>query len=229
MAKRPPKERELYPVVARWLARTHRCFKTATNVGLRYGRVDVLGVRDVGGSLSGEVELVSIEVKRGTEPFVTAAGQALGYRVYANRVYLAEYRSARFGPEEMQVASALGIGLIRLAGRRVVHEELSSPLHAPIGRLRLGILERLGLGECRLCGTFFQLGTEHNRFAHLSRAKIPKAIESQRGVMFWNEELAKRKARKLRGEAWDGWSFERRFMCAECVGTLLGDLLPTEE
>ncbi len=41
------------------------CFKTGLNTGLKYGRIDVVGVRDIGDDLSGEVEIIAIEVKRG--------------------------------------------------------------------------------------------------------------------------------------------------------------------
>jgi hypothetical protein len=72
--KRSP-ERALYPTVARWLCRHFACFRTATNKGLRHSRIDVVGVRDTGGDLSGEVEVIAIEVKRGSFPFANAAGQ----------------------------------------------------------------------------------------------------------------------------------------------------------
>lgn len=93
---RKPREKSLYPLVERWLKRHYRCFATGINTGLRYSRIDVVGVRDVGGDLSGEVESIVVEVKRGTEPFATASGQALGYRVYVNRIYLADYRLSPF-------------------------------------------------------------------------------------------------------------------------------------
>ena len=67
------KEKSLYPVVERWLKRHYRCFATGTNTGLRYSRIDVVGIRDVGGDLSGEVESIAVEVKRGTQPFATAS------------------------------------------------------------------------------------------------------------------------------------------------------------
>jgi hypothetical protein len=59
-----PKESKLYPIVERWLRKHHHCFKTATNKGIKYSRIDVIGVRDVGGDLSGEIETISVEVKR---------------------------------------------------------------------------------------------------------------------------------------------------------------------
>jgi hypothetical protein len=58
-----PSEKDLYPLVEKWMKRHFLCFKTAINTGLKYSRVDVLGIRDVGGDLSGEVETIVIEVK----------------------------------------------------------------------------------------------------------------------------------------------------------------------
>jgi hypothetical protein len=103
------KESDLYPRVEQWMKKHFRCFATATNTGLAYSRPDVTGVRDIGGDLSGEVESIIIEVKRGdSQPFATASGQALGYRVYANRVYLADDLSSKMRTGK--------IGLVELAG-----------------------------------------------------------------------------------------------------------------
>ena len=65
MAVKRELESALYPYVEKWMKKHFLCFKTGINVGLAYSRVDVLGVRDVGGDLSGEVESIAIEVKRG--------------------------------------------------------------------------------------------------------------------------------------------------------------------
>ena len=102
--------------------------------------------------MSGEVETISIEVKRGTEAFATATGQALGYKVYANRVYLADLRDEGFTHEQIEIASHLGVGLIRIVGSRC-YEELSSPYYKPSTRMNGLLLERLGLGHCQLCGS----------------------------------------------------------------------------
>src|SRR5271170_3808873 len=91
-----PLEKEYYQPVERWLKRHFSCFKTAINKGLRFGRIDVIGVRDVGGQLSGNIEIVAIEVKREKTPFANACGQTFGYSVYANRIYLADQRPKSF-------------------------------------------------------------------------------------------------------------------------------------
>src|SRR6476661_7152824 len=90
------RESDLYPKLSRWLRGSYGCFATKHNLGLQHSRVDVLGIRDVGGDLSGEVETIAIEVKRGNQPFATTSGQARGYSVYADRVYLADIRADGF-------------------------------------------------------------------------------------------------------------------------------------
>ncbi len=154
MTPRDRKESEMYPAVKKWMVKHFRCFKADVNLGLRHSRVDVLGIRDVGGDLSGEVETIAIEVKRGSEPFATASGQALGYQVYVNRVYLADVREKSFSQPEIEIASHLGIGLVQVRGN-TCREVLSSPYHRPITRMALELVERLALGQCRLCGSFF--------------------------------------------------------------------------
>src|SRR4051812_12565036 len=111
-------EKTLYPMVDRWMHRHFRCFRTAVNKGLRHGRIDIIGVRDIGGDLSGEVETIAIEVKRGAFPFANGCGQALGYKTYANRVYLADKRQDSFTTDELHIASHLGIGLIQIRGNK---------------------------------------------------------------------------------------------------------------
>lgn len=219
------KEAELYERVEKWMKGHFRCFATATNTGLAYSRPDVTGVRDIGGDLSGEVESIIIEVKRGdSEPFATASGQALGYRVYANRVYLAEARLKTFNADEIQIASHLGIGLIWIKGRGC-SEVLSSPSYAPITRLNRLLLEKLALGHCQLCGSVFRIGEEpKKKFSNLTREKIDKAIELERGVMFWNREVADRKRRLGIRNGADETTYERRFICPDCVSSVLSQL-----
>jgi hypothetical protein len=112
------READYYPILAKWMKKHFQCFKIGITVGTRYSRADVVGVRDTGGANSGAVELIVIEVKRGKEPFATASGQAAGYSVYANRVYLADVRKASFTPSELGIASNLGVGLIAIVNKR---------------------------------------------------------------------------------------------------------------
>lgn len=222
--KTKSQESKLYPIVARWMRKQFRCFKTGINVGLRYSRVDVLGVRDVGGDLSGEVETIAIEVKRGAEPFATASGQALGYQVYVNRVYLADVRETTFKPSEIDIASHLGIGLVQIKDGRC-REVLSSPHHNPITRMSLELIERMALGKCQMCGSFFEIGTDKNkRFAKLSRENFDRALANEKGLMFWNRELSERKAKLGVRVTKDGMTYERRYICPDCIGYVLAQV-----
>jgi hypothetical protein len=211
------RESASYPGVEKWMKKHFRCFKAATNVGLRYSRIDVLGVKDVGGDLSGEIEIIGIEVKRGTEPFATASGQALGYHVYAHRVYLADRRDTAFTPSELEIASHLGIGLVQIIGA-TCREILSSPFHRPISRMSLAVVEKLALGHCRMCGTFFEIGTARKKqFSKVTRENFGRAIDQEKGLIFWNRELADRKNKLKMRATKDGTTYERRFICPDCI------------
>ena len=231
MGRKANPEKSLYPAVERWLQKHFACFKTAVNKGLRYGRIDVIGVRDVGGDLSGAIETIGIEVKRGSFPFSNACGQTLGYKVYVNRVYLADLRDEGFTHDEIQIASHLGIGLVQIRGIRCT-EVLSSPFYTPIEKLSLRLLETLHLGRCQLCTSFFETGSTasiNNRFSKLAREDLQRAIRQEKGLMFWNRELGERKARLGIRENKDGTTYERRFICPDCVYYVLSQFLPYGE
>jgi hypothetical protein len=196
------------------------CFKTGINKGLRHSRVDVVGVRDIGGELSGDVETIVVEVKKGASPFATASGQTFGYNVYANRVYLADVRENMFTQDELQIASHLGIGLIQIRDKKCT-EVLSSPFYNPIGRFNLALLENLGLGRCQICGSFSQIGNIEKPHANLEREKVQRAIDEGRGLVFWNDEISDRKNKLGIKVSPEGIAFDRRFVCSNCVDKLL--------
>jgi hypothetical protein len=222
-SRRTHRESRLYPIVERWLKRHFSCFKTTINKGLRYGRIDVVGVRDVGGDLSGDVETVAIEVKLTGCPFATATGQTLGYKVYTNRIYLAELRKMPFTHDEIHIASHLGVGLIWIRGSKCI-EVLSSPVYTPIPKLNLRLLENLCLGKCQWCGSFFEIGDEKNHWAGLARENVEKAVRNETGLMYWNRELGDRKHKLHIRSSANGDVYERRFLCADCVYSVLGPL-----
>lgn len=222
-------EADLYPLVERWMRKHFRCFKAKVNVGLKYSRVDVLGVRDTGGDLTGEIETFAIEVKRHTGVFATSSGQALGYQVYVNRVYLAAVtESSGFKRSELDIASHLGIGLIQIKGARC-REVLSSPHHRPITRMYTELLECMALGKCQLCGTFFDIGDAEkggNRWSNVSRENLEKALANEKGMMFWNRELAERKSKLGIRASKDGTTHERRYICPDCIYYFLAQIAP---
>ena len=226
--KKLPLEKEYYPLVARWLKRHFLCFRLAINKGLRYGRIDVIGIRDIGGDLSGEVETIAVEVKRGSTPFANACGQTFGYTVYANRVYLADLRDQRFTQDETFIASNLGIGLIQIKGKKC-SEVLSSPFYQPIRKMQLRLFESLRLGKCQLCESIFEIGASegNNLYSKMARENIKRAIAEEKGLVFWNHEVAERKRRLgIRGSKEDDQTWERRFFCPGCIKAVLKQLHP---
>jgi hypothetical protein len=216
------RESKLYPIVERFLQRNFHCFRTAKNKGLRYSRIDVLGVRDVGGDLSGDIETIGVEVKKGSQPFAQACGQTAGYKVYANRVYLAELRGEPYGSDELKIASDLGIGLIQIKQDRC-YEVLSSPFYQPTVKFNLSLLERLALGKCQICESFFEIGDlEKNFYSKMARENLQRAIKNEKGLIFWNDEVAERKNKaRIRILPKNIRSYERRFICPDCVYYLL--------
>jgi hypothetical protein len=185
----------------------------------------------MGGDLSGAIETIAVEVKRGSFPFANACGQTLGYKVYAHRVYLADLRSEPFSSAQLHVASHLGIGLIWIKSSGCI-EVASSPVYEPIEQLHLRLLEALRLGRCQLCDSVFNIGPpdgDGGRFSNLRRDDIRRAVAAEKGLMFWNQEVADRK-RKLRVRlSKDGMTYERRFICPDCIYSVIGQLLPEDQ
>lgn len=200
-------------------------FQTGKNTGLIHGRIDVVGVRDVGGSFSGEIETISIEVKRGKEAFTTSSGQALGYKIYANRVYLADIRNHSFTRDEMKIANHLGIGLIQIKNGKC-HEIIPSPFYIPMISHNMALLEKLALGKCQICNSFFETGTNKNNklpWNNLTRDSVDKAVADEKGFVFWNWEVARRKNKMGVRHLNQDTTYERRFICPECISYFFED------
>ena len=227
---KPVRESDLYPRVEKWMRSTLSCFATGINTGTRHGRIDVAGLRDVGGDLSGKCELIAIEVKAGRQPFATAAGQAYGYSVYADLTYLADLRPAGkdFSDAERAIAARLKIGLIALRGNGRIAEVQTSPLHEPIEGLRLQVIEAMGHAVCSVCSAVFRRGEDGREFANVKRAgvnpgAVKKAVAEGKGYVYWLQEASGRdkKQRSL--------MYRRRYVCPDCVWNLFRDFAPDAE
>jgi len=210
-----PREKVLYNSIEKWMRRKFHCFQTGTNLGWAYSRVDVLGVRDIGGYGSGEVETIGIEVKRGEHKFATACGQAVGYTVYANRVYLAQQRQRRFDHKELEIASHLGVGLIHIGPQRPL-EVLSAPYHNTLPGITIDVLEGLNVGRCQLCQSFF--ATETSKRSNVSQS-VRNAIKSGKAFQFFKEELEARKI-EARVATEKSLIYDSRYLCSECLTVL---------
>lgn len=218
---RPRGEARLYPAVARFLKRRFSAFVTAPNAGTEFGRVDVAGIRDLGGDLGGETEVLAVEVKRRPSNFLAAIGQAYAYCVCAERCYLAVRfpKGDFFFPTEIDIASALGVGLLAIRSRNHVTEILASAPHRPLGWLRRRLVERLGYSPCTVCGALFER-TEDKRRRRRPRpnrisTRLKTAMRDEKAFQYFLDEVDYRK--KLPGKL----IRDRRYVCVDCVKELL--------
>lgn len=147
------KEESLHKYVEEFLTEQLECFATFQKAGTKYtGFADVIGIKDVGGRASGDFEVIAVEVKTSTYNFAKNLGQALGYSLLAHRCYLATYLEDLYTSEQEQMATHLGVGLLRIYGKEC-EETCSSPYHQPINTLMLKMLETKGYAVCSICGT----------------------------------------------------------------------------
>lgn len=218
-------EKDYYPRIASWAEKSLGCFHTAIDAGLKRGRIDVVGLRDTGGNLSGRSEVLSIEVKHGRQPFATSIGQASGYSIYADRCYLAEARPRKFDDDEIAIAGRLGVGLIHITGstRLRVTEVLSAPPREPLEGLRLELLDKLGFSTCSICSCLFQRGDKRSWSRNVIRqgaqgSHVRQALQAEKGVVYWLYEQADRS--KAEGDT----VYNRRYVCRDCIGALFAHL-----
>lgn len=209
------KERDYYPAVERFAREYLGCFVTAADTGTKLGRVDVVGLRDTGGRLSGEGEVVAIEVKRGRSPFLASIGQAAAYSVLADRCYFADVRES-WTETEREVAQELRVGLLTLHGgsRPKWQVELDAPRSTSVTSLRAQLVEKLHHSTCTICRSFFRRGESGNFRANVAITSPRKAAESDKGFLYWLEEQDSRK-----GDGFDG-IYTRRYVCPGCVAAL---------
>ena len=214
-------EKELYPAVERFARKTLGCGTTRIDTGLKAGRIDVVGLRHIGAALDGSGEAIGIEVKRGRQPFLSAAGQAASYSAYVDRSYLADWRDDGFSRDERMIAEALGIGLLTISGNRRlrVTEVQSAPTRNPVPALRLELIEKLHMSICTICNGFFKRGERHkfrkNVVGESSVDFRARAVAEERGLMYWLREQDDRESSE------DRYYF-RRYICADCTKALFG-------
>lgn len=226
MGQKSPRESELYEPVERWAKLHFGCFKTGINKGTDYGRVDVVGLRQVPGDLSADTEFICIEVKKGTQPFLNALGQASAYSIYGDYSYLADYRpDAPFSEEERVLAERLGIGLIRINKHFTVSLVSTARRCTPVENFRLRIADQLGYVRCVMCSTFFPRTDGKKNWGNLqrhieSRQRMLKGIADGKGLVFWPDDAsAQDVTHKVRHN--DDLNYNRRFMCNTCAALFL--------
>jgi hypothetical protein len=212
-------ESRYYPMIEKFLKRRFNCFTTSKNRGTLFGRIDVIGLRDIGGDLSGNVEIIGVEVKAGNQPFNTATGQAFGYSIYAERCYLADARPGitPYSLDEIDIASKLGVGLLAIRPNGTVSEILASPEHTPMPNMRADIIEKLIYAQCVICNSVFKRGdeTSYNRFV---KRNLLKAMKEEKGYVYWLWEVNNRRKIKL------AYNYVRRYICSDCVQALYREM-----
>jgi len=223
------RERDLYELVERWATRKLGCFATATDKGTEYGRVDVIGLRQTPGDHSAQTDLICIEVKRGTQPLLNALGQAVGYSIYGDYCYLADYRPAiTFSEIEREIAEQLGIGLIRIAKNNRVEQVSNARRCQPVDNFKLRLADQMGFVQCSICDTFFAR-SETNRglydWSRLQRdssnlARKKAGIEAGKGFVFWPEDASYQDVTHAHRHS-DGALYNRRFLCNTCASLFL--------
>ena len=165
--------------------------------------------------------MVAVEVKGGGAPFATAAGQAYGYSVYAERCYLADCRTANpaFSLDEIDIAASLGVGLLAIRDDSRVSEVLASPRHSPMVRMKNQLLYQLGYAVCALCGSAFKHGGGIRTDERTTRYYVKDAVRMKRAFVYWLDEVNARKA--------DGrkHNYERRYLCRDCVNNMYEEIV----
>lgn len=221
------RESDLYLPVEKWAKRHFGCFATGINKGTEYGRVDVVGLRQVPGDLSALTEFICIEVKKGTQPFLNALGQASGYSLYGDYSYLAEFRpDGPYSEEERLLAERLGIGLIRIDKSLRISMISTARQGVPVENLRLKVADQLGFVKCVLCATFFPRNDKERFWGNLQRYNINrqrmiKGVQDGRGLVFWPEDASHQDKTHQKRHPNSVGIYNRRFMCNTCSRIVL--------
>lgn len=208
------RESQLYEKVEQFVSKQFGCLMVGTDRGTEFGRMDVVGVREIEGDLASNFEIIGVEVKQAEDKFLNSAGQAKGYSIYANRCYLA--KEDGFSEEEMEIARVLGIGLVEVRGR--VREILSSPLHTPSPVWQRKVLRRLDLVECTICGTIFPdeetTGSSRSSKEAIMRS-LKRALERNQAYRYFLFDYNKRHKSDSRE-----YVHQKRYVCKDCLQAL---------
>ena len=214
-------EKDLYPIVDKFLREKLRCIITGINKGTKYGQVDVLGLRERKSDLAHQAELVAVEVKKGGKPsFLKSIGQAFAYSLYAHRVYLAWDKE--FTPEEIDMAYKFGVGLISISisQRPRVNLITSSSEFKPERYHLLHIIDKLDYFECTICHSYYPKPS--NKVIAINDEAICLAEDEEYSGKFSDAIVSRRPAVyylfKLAENHRDDrdYVYDRRYLCEDC-------------
>jgi hypothetical protein len=123
-----------------------------------------VGVRAFRERYSNRYIVIGVEVKPETFHFGKKLGQALGYSLFAHKVYLACRED--FTVTQIELASKLGAGLIQIKKKAGCAEVLGSRIFEPNKEKMLTLLAKQNLGECMLCGSVFSFDSGYSENLH---------------------------------------------------------------
>lgn len=156
----PPKddgrESYYYPFVANWFLAKGNCIAEFRK-GREWGMPDVSVVRSSSSALVDEIELITVEVKRGGVD-ISSLTQAYGYSKLAHRCYLAADATDKLQTLK-EHAERVGIGLLAIDPKapRNITELLSPPRSDPSPvSLQEHLARVFYLVRCCICGVWFQ-------------------------------------------------------------------------
>jgi hypothetical protein len=214
-------ETNLYKRVESFATDHFGCHTVKQQIGTKFGKVDVVGLRLPLGDFATTSELIAIEVKEERTTFLSAVGQTRAYAIFAHKCYLAVRKrfKARFTPEEKDIAAQLGIGLIEIRTGEC-HEVLTSQAFSPQDRYVLQVMNKLDFFICAICGGAYPkqdiCDINNTREIDLQaypgyRGQMRKAILTRKNIRYWLYELARLK----RDKRW--YIYDRRHICKDCV------------
>ena len=192
------KERYFYRFVAKWFANRGNCV-THFRKGREWGMPDVSIARSLTSHLVDEVELITVEVKRGNAT-ISDLTQAYGYSKLGHRCYLASDDLQKLQRLREQ-AEKIGIGLLEIRSdllgkqpiQQCITEVLSPPKSEPDLTSFLSHMEHVfNLVSCLLCSTWFE-----------RKAGVTKYVERRK-------EFPKNPPERL-----------LKFICNSCAGELV--------
>jgi hypothetical protein len=177
------KESYYYPFVANWFLKRGDCIAEFKK-GREWGMPDISIVRTLASSVVDEIELITVEVKRGWVN-LSCVTQAYGYSKLAHRCYLASDVLSDL-KKFKENAERVGIGLLHIEPSNPEHIEelLSPPRSEPSHASLYEHLDRVfNLERCCFCGVWFTAvgrdkkeGVEGTKFIRRKRA-IPAMPE----------------------------------------------------
>lgn len=150
------KERHYYPFVANWFLKSGNC-RAQFRKGREWGIPDVSIVRGSSSEELDELELVTVEVKRGGAS-VSDLSQAYRYSKLAHRCYLASDAENDLLKLREQ-AERMGVGLMMINSRdpNDIKEILGPPRSEPSTiSLHQHLANAFDLVTCCLCGVWFE-------------------------------------------------------------------------